>query len=109
MDEIGINVLVEAKLEYTKQLISLLSPRIYDLLKEIYSFNCNNDKKYELKNFQLALSKIPSWDQFKVEELTSKILEKVKCEWIDELLTAVFVSNTRILTAVQMKKSNKKN
>ena len=108
MDEIGINVLVEAKLEYTKQLISLLSPRIYVLLKELYTDNCNQDKKYELKNFQLALSEIPSWDQFKVEELTNKILEKVKCEWIDELLTAVFVSNTRILTAVQMKKSNKK-
>ena len=108
MDEIGINVLVEAKLEYTKQLISLLSPRIYDLLKELYSNNCSQDKKYELKTFQLALSEIPSWDQFKVEELTNKILEKVKCEWIDELLTAVFVSNTRILTAVQMKKSNRK-
>jgi hypothetical protein len=108
MDEIGINVLVEAKLEYTKQLISLLSPRIYGLLKEIYISNCSEDKKYELKNFQLALSEIPSWDQFKIQELTEKILEKVKCEWIDELLTAVFVSNTRILTAVQMRKSNKK-
>ena len=108
MDEIGINVLVEAKLEYTKQLISLLSPRIYGLLKEIYISNCSQDKKYELKNFQLALSEIPSWDQFKIQELTDKILEKVKCEWIDELLTAVFVSNTRILTAVQMRKSNKK-
>ena len=108
MDEIGINVLVEAKVEYTKQLISLLSPRIYSLLKELYNENCSEDKKYELKNFQLALSTIPTWSELQVRDITEKMLEKMKCEWIDELLTAVFVSNTRILTAVQMKKTNKK-
>ena len=36
-DSLNVNVLVAAKEEYTKQLVYILSPEIYDVLLNVYS------------------------------------------------------------------------
>ena len=33
-----------------------------------------------------------------INEECAKIIDESKCDWLDELITAVFVSHTRILT-----------
>ena len=60
-------ILVDAKTEYTKQLINILTPEIYKGIKDIY----NNSKQKSIdeeqyKNtydFQNDLSEIPKWSQ----------------------------------------------
>ena len=37
MEDISINVLVDAKQEYTRQLTNILTPQIYDGLKSVYN------------------------------------------------------------------------
>ena len=107
----NMNVLAEAKEEYTKQLISILTPEMYVGIKSIYDAayeHCSkmNDKNV-LKKFQLLLSNIPKWDSSKINNEYSRILDKTKCDWLEDLITAVFVSHTKVLSSIQIKNTNK--
>ena len=106
-----MNVLADAKEEYTRQLVSVLSPEIYVGIKSIYDAaqnHCNkiNDKSV-LKKFQLLLSSVPQWNQNKVEEEFKRIVKKTDCDFIEDLITAVFVSHTKVLSSIKLKKNNK--
>ena len=108
MDD-NITVLVDAKMEYTKQLTNILVPYIFEGIKSIYETSksvcrLNNDRNV-LMRFQEQLSQIPKWNQEIIDEEYSRIVENSGCDWLDELVTAVFLSHTKILTSI---KSNKK-
>lgn len=111
MSRYNMNVLADAKEEYTRQLVSVLSPEIYVGIKSIYDAaqnHCNkiNDKSV-LKKFQLLLSSVPQWNQNKVEEEFKRIVKKTDCDFIEDLITAVFVSHTKVLSSIKLKKNNK--
>ena len=61
-----------------------------------------------LSVFQKKLSEIPKWNQDIINEECTKIIDESKCDWIDELITAVFVSHTRILTSININKNKGK-
>ena len=108
MDD-NITVLVDAKMEYTKQLTTILVPYIFEGIKSIYETSkgvCNMNKDVNiLMRFQEQLSQIPKWNQEIIDEEYNRIVENSGCDWLDELVTAVFLSHTKILTSI---KSNKK-
>ena len=106
----SINVYAEAKTEYTRQLCQILSPafQIYflDLLKVA------KDKEPETKrllwNFQALLQEIPDWNQDKVLRETEKIQRDSNCDYLEELLTAVFIAHTKVLSAIRITTKQKK-
>ena len=98
-----INYIVDAKSEYTKQLQTLLVPRIYEGIESIYDDAKYNNTMNVLHTFQKLLREIPKWNKDIIDGETNRILEVTQCEWLDNLLTAVFVSNTKILTAIKIK------
>lgn len=113
MDQGNLAILVDAKFEYTKQLINILKNNLFQGIKKIY----NDAKEYSiehdeldkvLKKFQFYLSEIPKWNQEVILKEVTEILDKSKCDWLEELITAVFVSHTRILTSINSNKSKKK-
>ena len=109
--EDNITVLVDAKLEYTKQLTNILIPFIFEGIKSVYKSTVsickiNQDNKI-LMRFQEQLSQIPKWNQEIIDEEYQRIIESSKCDWLDDLVTAVFLSHTKILTAI--KSGNKPN
>ena len=109
MDEGNLAILVDAKTEYTKQLVNIISPNIFIGLKKLYNQakeECseNNDYENTLYKFQILLSDIPKWNQELIIKQYEDIIETSKCDWLDDLLTAVFVSHTRILTSINVKK-----
>ena len=112
--EDNIAVLVDAKLEYTKQLTTIIIPFIFEGIKSIYTSTIsmcriNNDKSV-LMRFQEQLSQIPRWNQDIIEEEYKRIINSSQCDWLDDLVTAVFLSHTKILTAIKSgKKQNKIN
>ena len=111
MSRYNMNVLADAKEEYTRQLVSVLSPEIYVGIKSIYDAaqnHCNkiNDKNV-LKKFQVLLSSVPQWNQSKVDDEFSRIVKKTDCDFIEDLITAVFVSHTKVLSSIKIKKNNK--
>ena len=102
MSNIGVNVLVEAKNQYTNRLINTLVNHIYDGIQSIY----DDSKKMEDDNvfgkFQEMLKQVPKWNQEMIDQETQRIVNTSDCEWLADLITAVFLSNTRILTAVRL-------
>ena len=113
MEEGNVTILVDAKQEYTKQLINVLKNNIYNDIQSIYkeaSRECSKNKepKKKLITFQSKLSQIPKWQKEKTELIFKTISEETKCDWIDDLLTAVFITHTKILTIVHKGVQNKK-
>ena len=98
----------KAKNEYTKQLQNILRPHLYEGLVAVYNkgkSDTKNVKSSVFKNFQDNLSLIPQWNQDIIETEAMRIRRESKCDWLDDLITAIFVSNVRILTAIKNIKS----
>jgi len=114
-----VYVLVEAKKEYTNELQKILTPRLYEGLKSIYEdiLNIINEEVKEknvqsssiIKVFQKNLKDIPQWNQELIKKEYSRIEKLSKCDYLEDLLEAVFITNTKILTSVQVNDNNSKN
>ena len=102
-ENLSIN-LVDAKNEYTSQLISILYLSIYEGIASIYDdakiLHENDPSNSTLKNFQNLLCLIPKWDKEMLDSEVDRIILKSKCEWVEDLLTAVFISHTKILSSI---------
>lgn len=112
MEDVSINVLVDAKTEYTKQLTSILSPVIFEGLTSLYeeakqfkeeAKDPRYDEYSELQIFQDYLRKIPKWNQDIIDNETKRVITKSKCDWLEDLLAAVFISNAKILSVIRIK------
>jgi hypothetical protein len=101
MDNVEIKNLSEAKKEYTQQLINLLKNDIYKGINELYT-SVSSEPNY-LEKFQNKLREIPKWNQDIIDEKYQQFITYSGCDWLDELLQAVFISNTAILTTVKSK------
>ena len=102
----ALHVLVDAKTEYTKQLQDLLTPHIYEGISSLYGDAkqiCHKHKNPQvLITFQKFLRNIPKWKVDILRNEHSRILESSHCDFFDDLITAVFVSHTKVLTAIKI-------
>ena len=111
----NINILVEAKKEYTNQLQKILRPRIYEGFKSIYediltlSARELEEKKIQsssvIKTFQKMLKEIPQWNLDMINNEYNRIEKLSNCDYFENLIEAVFITNTKILTSVQINNS----
>ena len=113
MEDGNLAILVDAKTEYTKQLVNILSPFIYNGIKGIYieaKEECFERDELEetLRFFQKRLSEIPKWNQEVIDQEYENVVVGSKCDWLEDLIMAVFVSHTRILTSINFNKSKNK-
>ena len=97
----------EAKSEYTKQLIFNFQPVLLRFFLDRYdetkkSISVTSKTRSALSEFQDSLKQIPEWNLDKVQRETSALLEKVSCDYIEDLITAVFVAHTKILSAINL-------
>ena len=106
MEEGSLAVLVDAKTEYTQQFIHIIKPSVYKTVHKL--FIKSKESTYVLKKFQEELSQIPIWNQDIIDKEYNNIVSVSNCDWLDELITAVFVSHTRILTSINMNKDKGK-
>jgi hypothetical protein len=106
----GINVYADAKTEYTRQLtqfcLNAYMSYFLTLLDE--SKEADKDSKKLLLNFQNALKTIPEWNYEKVQKETARILKDINCDYFDDLLSAVFVAHTKVLSAIRLTTKQKK-
>jgi hypothetical protein len=104
------SVYSEAKGEYTKQLQLFILPTFHrffmDLLQQASAEE--PQAKRQLWKFQELLSQIPEWNIDKVQRETSKIVHDIQCDYLEELLTAVFIAHTKVLTAIRVGNKNKR-
>ena len=104
MEDLNVPIFAQAKLEYTNQLVDVLYPHMYDGIKSIY----DESKVIHIKKtgvpilflFRELLEKVPIWNSEIIESECSRIIHNSKCDWIEDLITAVFISHTKILTSI---------
>jgi len=97
----------EAKSEYTKQLVFNFQPVLLrfflDRFAEVKTSELVSSKgKSALSEFQESLSQIPEWNIDKVQRETAILLESIHCDYIEDLITAVFIAHTKILSAIRL-------
>lgn len=107
VETLNVNVLVAAKEEYTKQLVSTIQGGIYDIIKQIYTESQKNNirRLVSYSNFQKELKAVPNWASFKLDEKLHTINSKYP--YLMDLVTAIFVSHVKILACVRLKSDNK--
>ena len=99
---------VEAKSEYTKNLKVAISDVIADEINTVYENSVQEaeQKNQVLMTFQKNLKRVLDWSNNHMNMILEKIQKN--CSWFNELLTAVIVTNVKILTSVKISKSSKK-
>ena len=113
MDDYNINVLSEAKNEYSCRLLSILTPVVIDGVKSIFNdaerlcIENDEDDKY-LMTFQNFLSRVPKWNENIIESECSRIISVSGCNYLEDLLTCVHIAQLKILTSVRVSQKQKK-
>lgn len=113
MDDYNINVLSEAKNEYSCRLLSILTPVVIDGVKSIFNdaerLCIENDEvdKY-LMTFQNFLSRVPKWNESLIEEECSRIISSTGCNYLEDLITCVHIAQLKVLTSVRVSQKQKK-
>ena len=105
--ELNISVLVAARDEYIEQLKCILTPLIVQGFNSIYTDAqklAPLERKGVLYKFQELVKEIPKWNQTILSEESKRI--KKKCPYIMDIVTAIFVSNVKILASIRMKGKN---
>jgi hypothetical protein len=104
-NSVNIEVLVAARNEYIEQLKSIVCPLIIQGVNSIYEDALEISQGREtIRKFQLLLKEIPKWNQTILQEESKRI--KKKCPYIMDIVTAIFVSNVKILASIRLKGKN---
>ena len=113
MDDYNVNVLSEAKNEYSSRLLNILTPLILEGITSIFdeavALCVENDEasKY-LMTFQNFLTRVPKWNQEIINNETKRIIQQSKCNYLEDLLTCVHITQLKVLTSIRVATKQKK-
>ena len=57
--------------------------------------------------FQNFLSRVPKWNSTIIEEETKRIITLSQCNYLDDLLTCVHITQLKILTSIRVSQNKK--
>ena len=112
MEDFNTPVYAQAKIEYTKQLKDVLINPMYNKMYYLYQ-----ESKQEYANstdisifniFRNVIQDIPKWNNDIIENELKNIIDSSRCDWLEDLVTAVFISHTKVLASIGNNKYNKK-
>ena len=103
----NLNILVEAKKEYLGQMCLIMCPPMIEVFQDMYNESVSLSKgRKVLIMFQKLLKEVPIWSNAMSKNHSDNITNR--CAWFNDLLAAVFVACTKILSSVRLKADNKK-
>jgi primosomal protein N'' len=103
----NLNVLVEAKKEYMGQLCLIMIPAMIETFENMYKEAVTMCKgKKVLIQFQKLLKEVPNWSNAMSKQHADNVANR--CAWYSDLLAAVFVACTKILSSVRLNSSGQK-
>ena len=102
-----LNIMVEAKREYIGQLCSVMCPPMIEVFAEMYEEASKLSKgRKVLIMYQKLLKEVPNWSNAMSKKHADNVTSR--CAWFNDLLAAVFVACTKILSSVRLNADNKK-
>jgi hypothetical protein len=111
MDETVISAYSEARAEYMRQLLMHVSPPYFNFFLKLFEQAktlTEQEPKRRLWQFQSMLAEIPDWNMERVRSETDRLERECDCDYLEDLLTAVFIAYTKVLTAIRLNTKNKK-
>ena len=106
-----LSVYSDARAEYTKQLSVFLVPsyfQFYIELLEKAKHTMIQEPRRALWQFQNLLNEIHDWNMEKVNQEIQTIHTNSGCDYLEDLLTAVFIAHTKVLTAIRLSSNKNK-
>ena len=102
MDPSNKSVLyIAAAKAYVKKLNKEMEPTMMAIFNEMWDSVRDEPRRERLMAFQSKLRAIPSWNQYVISEHKARLMSEKNFPF-EDLLTAVFVSRVKVLTAVRM-------
>ena len=97
----------EARSEYTKQLATFIVPSLVGWFQQTWHRNAHNRLQC-LALFQSECEEVARWNADRIHDEVRVLIERTGCDYMEELMTAVFVAHTKVLTAVRLSSREKK-
>jgi hypothetical protein len=113
MDDFNLSTLTESRNEYSALLVSKLTPCLIQGMMSIFNEACelcvqnNEDEKY-LMTFQNFLGRVTKWNPDIIQKETERIMRESNCNYLEDLLTCVHVTQLKVLTNVRVGSTQKK-
>ncbi len=106
-----LSVYSDARTEYTKQLSVFLVPAYFQFYVDLLETSRKTmaaEPKRALWQFQTYLNEIHDWNMERVRHEIQTIQNHCGCDYLEDLLTAVFIAHTKVLTAIRLSTNQKK-
>ncbi len=98
----------EARNEYMKQLGTWIVPPLVEFFRREYETISRRDGRGAMGAFQDFCAEVPRWNQDVIDTNIGVILDTCRCDYVEELMTAVFIAHTKMLTAIRVSSKQKK-
>lgn len=113
MDDFNLSTLTDSKNEWCARLTNILTPCIIDGTKSIFdeAYNLcieNDEEEKYLMTFQNLLNNIPKWSSQTVSQEKDRIIASSCCNYLDDLLTCVHITQLKSLTSSRVGIKQKK-
>ena len=105
----SISTYSDAKNEYLKQLSTWIAPHMIQYYRNLWTecVKIGGEQKAML-HFQEKCMGVPKWNQDTIDENINKLLDSCRCDYLEELMAAVFIAHTKVLIAIRVSSKHKK-
>ena len=113
MDDFNLSTIIESKNEWCARLTNTLTPCIIEGLRSIFTeaydvcLENSEETKY-LMTFQNFLNNIPKWSSEIVENEKQRIVTSSACNYLEDLITCVHITQLKALTSTRVGLKQKK-
>jgi len=113
MDDYNLSTIIESKNEWCARLTNTLTPCIIEGLRSVFSeaYNVckeNDEESKYLMTFQNFLNNIPKWSSEIVETEKQRIITSSACNYLEDLLSCVHITQLKSLTSTRVGLKQKK-
>ena len=113
MDDYSLSTIIESKNEWCARLTNTLTPCIIEGLRSVFTeaYNVckeNDEESKYLMTFQNFLNNIPKWSSEIVENEKQRIITSSACNYLEDLLSCVHITQLKSLTSSRVGLKQKK-
>ena len=105
----SVSTYSEARNEYLKQLSTWIVPYMIQFYRNLWAVSSREGgQRRAMVVFQEKCAEVPKWNQDLIDENVGKLLDNCRCDYLEELMAAVFIAHTKVLIAVRVSSKHKK-
>jgi len=104
----SVSLYTETRNEYMKQLSTWIVPPLVEFFRTEYDRIAKKEGRKAMGAFQGFCAEVPRWNQDVIDANIGVVLDNCRCDYVEELMTAVFIAHTKMLTAIRVSTKQKK-